>query len=664
MTAFLRRPSPRPRSRWAWQRAIPRLSRLTTAATAALAVVLLPSASVVARAASPIAGSYVDGSVLIGFQPNTSSQEIGSAERSVGATAHDTIGAATHRLKVKRGSVTASIDALKKRASVRYAEPDYIVHADLVPNDPRFGELWGLRNTGQAILGTAGTPGADIHAVPAWDISTGSSSVVVGVVDTGIDYTHPDLAANVWSNPGGIGGCAAGTHGFNAITRTCDPRDDNNHGSHVSGTIGAAGNNGVGVVGVNWTTTLMGLKFLDATGSGTTADAITAIDFAVQAKIAGVNVRVLSNSWGGGGFSQALLDEINKANANDILFAAAAGNTASSNDTTPHFPSSYNAPNVVAVAATDQNDALASFSNFGPTSVHLGAPGVNVLSTIIGANYDFFSGTSMATPHVSGSAALVLSRCALTTAALKSQLLNNVDPDPALAGLTVTGGRLDVDRAIRGCAAPPTPDFTLSLAPTSQTVVQGQSVTYTVSINRTGGFAGSVSLSVSGLPASATGSFSPNPATGGSSTLTVSTSTSTPAGNSALTVTGVSGSLTRTASGTLVVTAPAPPDFTLSASPASQTVVAGASTTYTVTIARAGGFSGAVTLSMTGLPAGATASFSPNPATGTSSAVTVVTSANTPVASFVLTISGVSGTLTHATQVTLVVSSPSNCNNC
>src|SRR5499427_2514776 len=657
MAVFLRRTPSMPQSAGGWHRVIPRLTRLAMTAVAALTLGLLPSGAAAAAAPATINGSYVDGNILVGFQPATSQQEIAAAEQSAGATGHESIGAATHRLKVKRGGVAAGVAALKMRASVRYAEPDYILHSDLIPNDPRFADLWGLRNTGQSILGTSGTPGADIHAAPAWDISTGSSSVVVGVVDTGIDYTHPDLAANVWSNPGGIGGCAAGTHGFNAITRTCDPRDDNNHGSHVSGTIGAVGNNGMGVVGVNWTVTLMGLKFLDAGGSGSTADAITAIDFAVQAKIAGVNVRVLSNSWGGGAFSQALLDEINKANANDIMFVAAAGNDALNNDITPHFPSSYNAPNVVAVAATDQDDALASFSNFGPTSVHLGAPGVNVLSTIIGGNYDFLSGTSMATPHVSGSAALVLSKCALNTSALKSQLLNNVDADPALAGITSTGGRLDVDKAIRGCAAPPTPDFTLSVSPTSQSVAQGQSTSYTVGVNRTGGFSGSVSLSVSGLPTGASGSFSPNPATGTSSTLTVTTNSTTPTGSFALTVTGVSGSLTRTASGTLVVTPPAQPDFTLSVSPTSRTVAAGTSTTYTVTITRTGGFAGAVTLSLTGLPAGAAASFSPNPASGTASTLTVTTSAGTPAGTFGLTISGVSGSLARTAPATLVVTS-------
>src|SRR5207247_6416930 len=200
------------------------------------------------------------------------------------------------------------------------AEPNCIFHTTLKPNDPSFPQRWGLQNTG--------TPGADISAVPAWDITRGSTSNVVGVVDTGIDYDHPDLAANIWSAPfafsvtiaGQTINCAAGTHGFNAIANTCDPKDDNNHGSHVSGTIGAVGNNGIGVVGVNWTASIMGLKFLDKNGSGSTSNAINAIEFAIQAKaLFGVaaNVRVLSNSWGGGGFSQALLNQINKANTND-----------------------------------------------------------------------------------------------------------------------------------------------------------------------------------------------------------------------------------------------------------------------------------------------------------------------------------------------------------
>lgn len=570
-------------------------------------------------------------------------------------------------------NTAALISDLVSRLDVEYVEPNYIVHADLLPNDPRFGDLYGLRNTGQPILGAAGTPGADISAVQAWDISTGSRSSVVAIVDTGVDYTHPDLAANVWSAPStftvNIGGvvitCPAGSHGFNAITNICDPRDDNNHGSHVSGTIGAVGNNSVGVVGVNWTASIMGTKFLDASGSGSTANAINAIEFAIQAKAAfggatgSANVRVLSNSWGGGAFSQALLDEINKAGANDMLFVAAAGNSSSNNDVTPHYPSSYSAASLVAVAATDNNDAMASFSNYGPTSVHLGAPGVNILSTITAGGYDFFSGTSMATPHVSGAALLILSKCALSTANLKSNILSNVDPIPAMSGVTTTGGRLNVNRAIRACAAPPTPDFSLSASPASQSVVQGAGTSYTVSITRTGGFTGAVTFSATGLPSGATASFSPNPASGASSAMSVTTSATTPTGSYALTISGVSGSITHTTSVTLVVTGPVSADFSLSASPSSQIVIQGAGTSYSVTITPSGGFAGSVTLSVSGLPAGSTGSFSPNPAT-TTSTLSVGTALTTPTGSYVLTITGTSGSLTRTTSVTLVVN-PGQC---
>jgi hypothetical protein len=352
------------------------------------------------------AQQHKDGEVLVKVRAGASQSEQAQIDVDADADFNERVGTVDggviHRIHSRSRSTDQLLRDLGRNRAVVYAEPNYIVHADTVPNDPQFPNLWGLRNTGQVIGGVAGTPGADIKAEPAWTVTTGNRTVVVGVVDTGIDYNHPDLAANVWSNPGGIGGCAAGTHGYNAITKSCTPLDDNDHGSHCSGTIGGVGNNAVGVAGVNWTTSIMGLKFLDASGSGSTAGAIAAIDFAVNAKIAGVNVRVLSNSWGGGGFSQALLDEINKANANDILFVAAAGNNGTNNDTTPHYPSSYNAPNMVAVAATDNQDGLASFSNFGATSVHLGAPGVNVLSTTRNNTYSYFSGTSMATPHVHG----------------------------------------------------------------------------------------------------------------------------------------------------------------------------------------------------------------------------------------------------------------------
>src|SRR5437660_6617099 len=514
--------------------------------------------------------------VLVKFRPTTF-QSVLQAQTAEEIDESEWVGGTgLLRFHSSRKNVATSVSELSARSDVEYAEPNYIVHTTAIPNDRRFGELWGLQNTGQTIQGFPGIPGADISATAAWDISTGSRANVAAVIDTGIDYRHPDLAANVWSALAAftvtIGGqsitCPAGSHGFNAITNVCDPLDDNNHGSHVSGTIGAVGNNGTGVVGVNWTASIMGSKFINASGSGTTANAINAIEFAVQAKAAfaatsGANVRVLSNSWGGGAFSQALLDEINRANANDMLFVAAAGNSGTPNDLFPEYPASYNAPNDVAVAATDNTDALPGFSNFGSSSVHLGAPGVDILSTTRNNTYSYFSGTSVATPHVSGAALLVLSKCALDTASLKTLLLNNVDPIPSLSGMTVTGGRLNVNKAIRACAAPANPDFALSATPALQTVTQGGGTTYTVNISPSGGFTGAVSLSAAGLPTGASASFSPNPASA-SSTMTVGTGAATPPGSYTLTITGASGTLSHTASVSLVVNAAAVPDFSLS----------------------------------------------------------------------------------------------------
>lgn len=380
-------------------------------------------------------------------------------------------------LRSRRFDTARLLAMLRANPDIEYAEPNYVLTAlgrqdrlavTRVPADTFFTLLWGLRNTGQTVNGVAGTAGADISATSAWGVTTGARGNVVGVIDTGIDYTHPDLAANMWSAPSAftvtVGGrsitCPAGSHGFNAVANTCDPADDDGHGTHVAGTIGASGDNGVGVTGVNWVASLMGLKFLDASGSGYTSDAIEAIEFAIQAKAgfgSAANVRVLSNSWGGGAYSQALADEITLANTREMLFVAAAGNSGANNDTTPTYPANYAAPNVIAVAATDQRDQLASFSNYGAAKVHLGAPGVSIASTWPGSAYAWASGTSMATPHVAGAAALALAACPFTTAQLKSALLATVDPIGALAGRTLTGGRLNVNRAVLACAPPATP---------------------------------------------------------------------------------------------------------------------------------------------------------------------------------------------------------------
>jgi len=407
--------------------------------------------------------------VLVKFRDTLQPSELAEIATEIDAEAVERVGrAGAVRLRSRSLSAAALIARLARRPDVVYAEPNFIVQITQEPDDPGFNQLWGLHNIGQLINGFPGLAGADIHATPAWDLSFGSTSNVVAIIDTGIDYTHPDLAANVWSAPAAftvnVGGssvtCAAGTHGFNAITRTCNPMDNHSHGTHVSGTIGAVGNNGIGVVGVNWTARLMGIKFLDAQGSGSMADAIAAVEFAIAVKEAfaatgEANIRVLSNSWGGGDFSQALFDQINAANDANLLVVAGAGNNGFDNDILPFYPASFDAPNVVAIAATGNTDDAAWFSNYGASSVHLGAPGVDILSTTPGGTYEFSSGTSMATPHVSGAAALVLSRCDVDTAALKDTLLGSVDPVPSLAGITVTGGRLNVNSALHACTAPP-----------------------------------------------------------------------------------------------------------------------------------------------------------------------------------------------------------------
>jgi uncharacterized protein (TIGR03437 family) len=294
----------------------------------------------------------------------------------------------------------------RSHPDVLYVEPNYLVWADVIPNDPSFSQLWALHSSSDR----------DIDAPEAWDLNTGSNNIVVAVIDTGIDYNHQDLAANMFRNevdctPNSVdddgNGFVDDCFGIDTANNDPDPMDDNNHGTHVAGTIGAVGNNGVGVVGVNWTVRLISCKFLGADGSGTTADAIGCFDYVALMKDRGVNIVATNNSWGGGGFSQALLDAIQAHRQRGILTIAAAGNDSSNNDVSAHYPSNYYAPNVLSVAATTQTDLLSSFSNSGRRTVHLGAPGSAILSTTPGNTYQSFNGTSMATPHVTGVAALL-----------------------------------------------------------------------------------------------------------------------------------------------------------------------------------------------------------------------------------------------------------------
>ena len=344
---------------------------------------------------------------------------------------------------------------------VEYAEPNYDIELDAIdappftpvlPHDPRFGDQWALANSGQR----GGKEGADISATRAWVTTTGSDKVVVAVLDSGVDYTHEDLAPNMWTRPANLApyhdnelGVIDDTNGFNAVDSSSDPMDENGHGTHCAGIIGAEGSNDIGISGVNWKVQIMPLKFMNAGGFGTTKDAIEAINYVIDRKKAGVNVRIISASWGSTQKSRALEEVIRKAYESDILFVAASGNASTNNDRNPHFPSSYNVPNVISVAALDRSDQLAKFSNYGLKSVAIAAPGVDILSTWLGNEYEEKSGTSMATPVVAGVAALIVSEHPrISVDDLKKKVLASVDPLPQLKDKVTTGGRVNAAKAV------------------------------------------------------------------------------------------------------------------------------------------------------------------------------------------------------------------------
>jgi len=324
------------------------------------------------------------------------------------------------------------------------------VHAD----DAMFFQQWGLFNNGQ----NGGQAGADISAMRAWAVTKGSEQVVVAVLDSGVDYTHPDLINNIWTRPEIIkeyededltDGAVDDQHGFNVVEDNGDPMDDNGHGTHCAGIIGAEGGNGLGIAGVNWNVKIMPLRFMDGDGTGSTKDAIEAINYVIDRKRAGVNVRIISASWGSTAKSRALEDVIRKAYDEGILFVAAAGNAGTDNDQTPHYPSSYNLGNVISVAATNRNDQLTSFSNFGAKSVHIAAPGEEILSTWLEHGFSEKKGTSMATPFVAGVAALVLSQNPkMSVDDLRAKLLKSVDLLPSLKGKVSSGGRINAAKAV------------------------------------------------------------------------------------------------------------------------------------------------------------------------------------------------------------------------
>jgi subtilisin family serine protease len=407
----------------------------------------------------PTSDHYKPNEILVKFKPGVSGEAKSRAfEKITGSVSKRVLTKTMERFNDRAGvyvvhTPLAALDAISKvkGIEIEYAEPNYVYTHDAVSNDPYFtnNSLWGMNGTYGCNASTAWSHG-----------HTGSSSVLVGVIDEGAMYNHEDLNGNFWTNPydpvDGVDNDGNGyiddVHGWDFYQNNNTTYDGlaDDHGTHVSGTIGAIGGNGKGVAGVNWSVTIISAKFLGPSG-GTTAEAIEAVDYITDLKTRhGLNIVATNNSWGGGGFSQGLKDAIERANAANILFVVAAGNgnqagKAINIDSKPQYPASYPNANIISVAAIDKTGARASWSNYGATSVDLGAPGVSVYSTLPNNTYGSYSGTSMATPHVTGAVALYASTHSGSTAAqIKSAILSSTTQTPSLAGKCVTGGRLNV----------------------------------------------------------------------------------------------------------------------------------------------------------------------------------------------------------------------------
>jgi subtilisin family serine protease len=441
-----------------------RLAALVIAAVAAAGLAAEPAQgpppdrAPLAQAVAPVAAPE---RILVRFAPGADRAE---TRRAADVTAERSL--PVEGLQVVRPAagqgVGAALGRLNRAKGVLYAEPDHPRRAYAIPDDPLFGQLWGLHNTAQAVGGrSGGTVDADIDAPEAWDVSTGSAGITVAVVDTGVDTAHRDLAPNLWRNPGetaGNGvdddrnGLVDDVSGWDFAGGDATPEDGNGHGSHVAGTIAARGNDGFGVSGVAWRTSLLPLRVLGADGEGSVSDLVAAYGYAARK-----GIRIVNASLGGGDFSRAERDAI--AAAPRTLIVAAAGNEGANNDVTGSFPCNYDLPNVVCVAATGRDGGLADFSNRGAITVDLAAPGVDIASSYPGGGHALLSGTSMAAPHVAGVAALVWARDpAATVAQVRAALLGSVTPAPSLLGATVTGGVVNAAAALGATPAAASPE--------------------------------------------------------------------------------------------------------------------------------------------------------------------------------------------------------------
>lgn len=417
-------------------------------------------------------GRHWEGEIIVKFRQGVRTASSLRAHKAVGATVFRRFQLLNaEHVKLPSGvTVRDAIIRYMQDPDVEYAEPNYIRSANLtVPNDQLFPLQWQLRNTS--------SPGVDISMPSAWDIIRGDGSLIIAVLDSGMDYTHSDLATNVWRNPGEAGctgqidrdgnGYAADCRGWNFVDGNNNPMDDEGHGTHISGVIGAIGNNSLGVAGMLWSVQIMPLKILDNRGIGTVSDEAAAIEYAIRK-----GAKIINASFAGDTFSSFEKEAIMVANEADVLFVTAAGNSSNGssgddNDSFPVYPGNYNLPNVISVAATDQHDHIASFSNYGLNTVHVAAPGVSILSTVPPAlhslfcggsplsGYEYCDGTSMATPHVTGLAGLLLGYYGeLTPLQLRTMIMRFTDALPSLHGIIKSGGRINAYKAISALQPP------------------------------------------------------------------------------------------------------------------------------------------------------------------------------------------------------------------
>ena len=399
------------------------------------------------------AQAQVAGHFIVRFLPFLPKEILQQRLNEMGCELSSSVGDNAYLVKIKE-EPTIELHFSKKEAVqsltdlIEEVEPDYFLTTVKLSNDTRLHDLWGMNNEGQ----TGGTEDKDIDAPEAWEITTGSKDILVGVIDTGIDRDHEDLKANMWTNPNEIAGNGKDddnngyiddVHGWDFYNNDNNPDDDDSHGTHCAGTIGGVGNNGKGVVGVCWNVSMVGIKFLGNDG-GYLSDAIKSVTYATK-----IGVNLTSNSWGGGGYSRTLEKAIDEANQKGIGFVAAAGNHNGNNDSRPSYPASYNSENVISVGASDHRGLKAYFSCYGKTSVDLFAPGVKILSSVPNNKYASYQGTSMAAPHVSGAYALLLSaNPTWSVAQVKSALINSTDAESLLKDKCVAEGNLNVHKAL------------------------------------------------------------------------------------------------------------------------------------------------------------------------------------------------------------------------